>query len=39
VYSFHYHPGGVSTELGRNLPSPFVEMLNDTPELAGDAMV
>jgi len=29
----------VSTELGRNLPSPFVEMLNDTPELAGDAMV
>jgi len=39
VSSFHYHPGGVSTDLAQGLPSTFRKLLVDTPELAGDTMV
>ncbi|KAK5658479.1 hypothetical protein OQA88_1868 [Cercophora sp. LCS_1] len=39
VSSFHYHPGGVSTDLAQGLPEDFRKLLMDTPELAGDTMV
>jgi len=39
VCSFHYHPGGVSTDLAQGLPGSFRKLLVDTPELAGDTMV
>ncbi|KAF3904270.1 C-factor [Arthrobotrys entomopaga] len=33
------HPGGVLTELAKGMPEHMHELLVDTPELAGDAMV
>jgi len=39
VSSFHYHPGGVSTDLSQGLPDTFKKLLVDTPELAGDTLV
>jgi NAD(P)-dependent dehydrogenase (short-subunit alcohol dehydrogenase family) len=33
------HPGGVSTDLARNMPSQMHAFLVDTPELAGDFFV
>jgi NAD(P)-dependent dehydrogenase (short-subunit alcohol dehydrogenase family) len=33
------HPGGVSTELARNMPQDMHQFLKDTPQLAGDFFV
>ena len=35
VRAFSYHPGGVKTELAKNLPENMMNLMVDTPELAG----
>jgi NAD(P)-dependent dehydrogenase (short-subunit alcohol dehydrogenase family) len=39
VCAIAVHPGGVSTELARNLPGEMHGFLVDTPQLAGDTLV
>ena len=39
VLAFGIHPGGVATELALGMPKEMHTMLNDKPELAGDASV
>ena len=39
LISFAIHPGGVMTDLASKMPEQMHSKLNDTPELAGDAMV
>ena len=39
IVAVSIHPGGVDTELSRQLPGEYSKFLVDTPELAGDAMV
>lgn len=39
LLSVAVHPGGVSTELARGMPSELHATLNDTPELAADFFV
>jgi len=39
ILAYCIHPGAVSTELGRKMPSQVWSYLNDTPELAGDTLV
>lgn len=39
LISYSAHPGGVMTELARNMPKETHHMLQDTPELGGETFV
>ncbi|KAI9843946.1 MAG: hypothetical protein M1837_005987 [Sclerophora amabilis] len=39
ILAYAIHPGGVATELAKQMPEDLHGLLTDTPELAADAMV
>lgn len=39
ILAFAVHPGGIPTELGKNMPEEMHAVLSDTPEVAADTMV
>ena len=39
LLAYVIHPGGVATDLGKQLPTPLQATLTSTPTLAGDTLV